>query len=135
MIFYCADGNFVAWDNIILEEAHAAYGDFAVATLFASQWSGHVQDLLGVPFTLKTGPHKACLTGAYIGNVYRQSRPSRSSSGCRPATSTRRSRSSWTTECSRARTSACSRRCPRCGRGFFDGADSCLRLLPKQLRP
>ena len=29
VIFYCADGNFVAWDNIILEEAHAAYGDFA----------------------------------------------------------------------------------------------------------
>ncbi|MGZ8735311.1 MAG: hypothetical protein ACXW1M_08995 [Acidimicrobiia bacterium] len=134
VLFYCADGNFVAWDNIILEEAHATYGDFAVATLLANQWSGHVQDLLGVPFSLATGAHKVCLTGAYIGNVYRQSRPTaqlRLSAGdLDEAIQVQLNYGQF-----KGKDFSVFEKMAALRRGFFDGADACDQLLPKRLRP
>jgi predicted metalloprotease len=69
-IFYCAEGDFVAWDSQLLVNAAETYGDFAVATLIANSWSDAVHERVksktkGEARTLESD----CLTGSWVGSL------------------------------------------------------------------
>jgi hypothetical protein len=75
-IFYCEEGDFVAWDNDLPATASESYGDFAVATLIATSWSDAVHERVkskakGRQRTLEAD----CLTGSWVGSLIAQTRP------------------------------------------------------------
>jgi hypothetical protein len=87
-IFYCEEGDFVAWDNQLLSTAAENYGDFAVATLIATSWSDAVHTRLKSKTKGKARTLEAdCLTGSWVARS--SSRPANPSSRSHPATSTR----------------------------------------------
>jgi predicted metalloprotease len=74
-IFYCAEGDFVAWDNQLLSTAADNYGDFAVATLIATSWSDAVHTRVKSKTKGKARTLEAdCLTGSWVGSLVDQSR-------------------------------------------------------------
>lgn len=74
-IFYCKDGDFVAWDNALLATAGQEYGDFAVATLIATSWSDAVHERVKSKTKGKARTLEAdCLTGSWAGSLVQQVR-------------------------------------------------------------
>ena len=65
-VWYCADGDFIAYDQDALSGRVYAIGDFAVSLLIGNAWAEAMQDRLGVQ---ETGPQRSldgdCLTGAW----------------------------------------------------------------------
>jgi predicted metalloprotease len=75
-IFYCEEGDFVAWDNDLLATAAESYGDFAVATLIATSWSDAVHEQVKSKTKGKARTLEAdCLTGSWVGSLVEQARP------------------------------------------------------------
>jgi predicted metalloprotease len=74
-IFYCEEGDFVAWDNQLLSTAAENYGDFAVATLIATSWSDAVHSRVKSKTKGKARTLEAdCLTGSWVGSLVEQAR-------------------------------------------------------------
>jgi len=74
-IFYCEEGDFVAWDNQLLSTAAESYGDFAVATLIATSWSDAVHARVKSKTKGKARTLEAdCLTGSWVGSLVEQTR-------------------------------------------------------------
>ncbi len=74
-IFYCQDGDFVAWDNALIANAGDQYGDFAVATLIATSWSDAVHARVKSKTKGKARTLEAdCLTGSWVGSLVEQTR-------------------------------------------------------------
>ncbi len=77
-LFYCVPDDYVGWDNVA---AHARDvtdqgGDYAVATLLATQWGLAALTRLGDESDEKTSTLRAdCLAGAYTASVILYDRP------------------------------------------------------------
>jgi len=76
LLFYCVPDDYVAWDN---EEAMPAVyhlgGDYAVATMLATQWGLAALTRLGDDSDEKTSTLRSdCLAGAYTASVMLQNR-------------------------------------------------------------
>jgi predicted metalloprotease len=71
-LFYCVPEDYVGWDNSErMPEIYAQGGDYAVATLLATQWGLAAQSRLGDDLTdVKTSTLRGdCLAGAYTASV------------------------------------------------------------------
>ena len=74
-IFYCQEGDFVAWDNALIANAGDQYGDFAAATLIATSWSDAVHARVKSKTKGKARTLEAdCLTGSWVGSLVEQTR-------------------------------------------------------------
>jgi predicted metalloprotease len=85
-LFYCVPDDYVGWDN---EEAMPAIaykgGDYAVATLLATQYGLAVLSRLGDSSDEKTQTLRGdCFAGAYTASVILQNRPETSTFGISP---------------------------------------------------
>jgi predicted metalloprotease len=70
-IFYCAEENFVAWDQDLLEQALDTTGDFGVAALIAEQFAHAIANQQGVEGEdLAVNLYSDCLNGSWAGAVY-----------------------------------------------------------------
>jgi predicted metalloprotease len=76
-LFYCIPDDYVGWDNAqVMPEFYAQGGDWAVATLLATQWGLAAQHRLGDDLSdVKTTTARGdCLAGAYSASVVLQDR-------------------------------------------------------------
>jgi predicted metalloprotease len=71
VLFYCIDDDYVAWDNVdTMPTVYAKGGDYAVATLLATQWGLAALTRLGDDSDEKTSTLRGdCLAGAYTASV------------------------------------------------------------------
>jgi predicted metalloprotease len=71
VLFYCVDDDFVGWDTGKMQRLYLQGGDWAVATLLATQWGLAAQHRLGDDLSdVKTTTARAdCLAGAYSASV------------------------------------------------------------------
>lgn len=69
-IFYCAEGDFIAWDDVnLLPGIWESFGDFAVGLVFANEWGHAVQARAGIERAQLLQELQAdCLTGAWTGS-------------------------------------------------------------------
>lgn len=70
-IFYCSEGDFIAWDDVnLLPSVWESFGDFGVALLFANEWGHAVQSRAGIDLApLLVELQADCFTGAWTGAV------------------------------------------------------------------
>jgi hypothetical protein len=71
-LFYCVPEDYVGWDNVErMPEIYDQGGDYAVATLLATQWGLAAQSRLGGDLSdVKTSTLRGdCLAGAYTASV------------------------------------------------------------------
>jgi predicted metalloprotease len=75
-LFYCVPDDYVGWDNeVLMPEVYRQGGDYAVATLLATQWGLAALTRLGDDSDEKTSTLRAdCLAGAYSANVINNAR-------------------------------------------------------------
>ena len=76
-LFYCVPEDYIAWDNTVdMPEVYRQGGDYAVATLLATQFSLAALDRLKDESDEKTSTLRGdCLTGAYTASVIIHNRP------------------------------------------------------------
>lgn len=76
-LFYCAPDRFVAFDNVeLFPKVYEQIGDFAVASLFGTQFSLGVQDELGIaPSNSKEQNLLAdCMVGGWAASIFQENR-------------------------------------------------------------
>ena len=81
-LFYCIPDDYVGWDNMdVMPTIYAKGGDYAVATLLATQWGLAAQNRLGDDLSdvKKTTLRGDCLAGSYTASVILFNRESTSS--------------------------------------------------------
>lgn len=85
-LFYCVPDDYVGWDNEdAMPEIARKGGDYAVATLLATQYGLAVLDRLGDTSDEKTSTLRGdCFAGAYTASVILQNRPETSTFGISP---------------------------------------------------
>ncbi|BBY79382.1 neutral zinc metallopeptidase [Mycolicibacterium pulveris] len=85
-LFYCIPEDYVAWDNVVaMPEVYRQGGDYAVATLLATQWGLAALTRLGDQSDEKTSTLRGdCLAGAYTASVILHNRPDTSSFSISP---------------------------------------------------
>lgn len=85
-LFYCVPGDYVGWDNVdAMPEIARKGGDYAVATLLATQYGLAVLNRLGDTSDEKTSTLRGdCFAGAYTASVILQNRPETSTFGISP---------------------------------------------------
>lgn len=77
-LFYCASGRFIAYDDTdVMPAVHEGLGDFATATLLATQYGLAVQDQLGALGDDPKAENLAadCLAGSWAASVFLGNRP------------------------------------------------------------
>ncbi len=76
LLFYCATGNFIAFDDgVVFPQIAEGNGDFAVSTLLATQYGLAVQAQLAFEADTKEQNLTAdCLAGSWAGDVFDQRR-------------------------------------------------------------
>ncbi|HEX2283627.1 MAG TPA: neutral zinc metallopeptidase [Mycobacterium sp.] len=77
VLFYCVPDDYVAWDNAVgMPRVYEQGGDYAVATLLATQWGLAALTRLGDQSDEKTSTLRGdCLAGAYTASVIIYDRP------------------------------------------------------------
>jgi predicted metalloprotease len=77
LLFYCVPDDYVGWDNVgAMPEIYRRGGDYAVATLLATQYGLAALTRLGDESDEKTSTLRAdCLAGAYTASVILYNRP------------------------------------------------------------
>jgi predicted metalloprotease len=86
-LFYCVPEDYVGWDNVQrMPEIYNQGGDYAVATLLATQWGLAAQSRLGDDLTdvKKTTLRGDCLAGSYTASVILHNRSATSSYSISP---------------------------------------------------
>ncbi|OAN40088.1 neutral zinc metallopeptidase [Mycolicibacterium iranicum] len=85
-LFYCVPEDYVGWDNTeAMPEIARKGGDYAVATLLATQYGLAVLNRLGDTSDEKTSTLRGdCFAGAYTASVILQNRPETSTFGISP---------------------------------------------------
>ncbi|MDG4664649.1 neutral zinc metallopeptidase [Mycobacterium sp. 236(2023)] len=85
-LFYCVPEDYVGWDNTeAMPEIARKGGDYAVATLLATQYGLAVLSRLGDSSDEKTSTLRGdCFAGAYTASVILQNRPETSTFGISP---------------------------------------------------
>jgi predicted metalloprotease len=86
-LFYCVPEDYVGWDNVErMPEIYAQGGDYAVATLLATQWGLAAQQRLGGDLSDEktTTVRGDCLAGAYTASVILHNREKTSSYSISP---------------------------------------------------
>jgi predicted metalloprotease len=80
-LFYCVPEDYVGWDNVDrMPQIYAQGGDYAVATLLATQWGLAALTRLGDDSDEKTSTARGdCLAGAYTASVILYNREATSS--------------------------------------------------------
>ena len=81
VLFYCVPEDYVGWDNVDrMPQIYSEGGDYAVATLLATQWGLAALDRLGDGSDEKTSTARGdCLAGAYTASVILYNREATSS--------------------------------------------------------
>ncbi len=76
-LFYCVPDDYVGWDNVdVMPEVYRQGGDYAVATLLATQYGLAALDRLGDQSDEKTSTLRGdCLAGGYTASVILYNRP------------------------------------------------------------
>ena len=76
-LFYCVADDYVGWDNVsAMPEVYKQGGDYAVATLLATQWGLAALTRLGDDSDEKTSTLRGdCLAGGYTASVIIYNRP------------------------------------------------------------
>jgi predicted metalloprotease len=76
-LFYCVPDDYIGWDNVVaMPRVHARGGDYAVASLLATQYGLAVLTRLGDDSDEKTSTLRSdCLAGAYTASVILYDRP------------------------------------------------------------
>jgi predicted metalloprotease len=76
-LFYCVPEDYVGWDNVVeMPEVYRQGGDYAVATLLATQWGLAALTRLNDTSDEKTSTLRGdCLAGAYTASVIIYNRP------------------------------------------------------------
>lgn len=77
-LFYCASGRYIAYDDTdVMPTVHEQLGDFATATLIATQYGLAVQDQLGTIGDDATAQNLGadCLAGSWAASVFLENRP------------------------------------------------------------
>jgi predicted metalloprotease len=76
-LFYCVPDRYVGYDDVGLFPAVYEGGDFAVATLFGTQYALAAQDQLGIApeNALEQNLLADCMTGAWAASVFLKERP------------------------------------------------------------
>lgn len=77
VLFYCVPDDYVAWDNVAgMPRVYEQGGDYAVATLLATQWGLAALTRLGDESDEKTSTLRGdCLAGGYTASVILYNRP------------------------------------------------------------
>jgi len=77
VLFYCVPDDYVAWDNeVAMPEIYRQSGDYAVATLLATQYGLAALNRLGDESDEKTSTLRGdCLAGGYTASVILYNRP------------------------------------------------------------
>jgi predicted metalloprotease len=77
VLFYCVPDDYVAWDNVVgMPRVYDQGGDYAVASLLATQWGLAALTRLGDDSDEKTSTLRGdCLAGAYTASVILYNRP------------------------------------------------------------
>ena len=85
-LFYCVPDDYIGWDNKdMMREVFRKGGDYAVATLLATQYGLAVLDRLGDDSDEQTSTVRAdCLAGAYTASVLLYNRPETSTFSISP---------------------------------------------------
>jgi hypothetical protein len=76
-LFYCVDDDYIGWDNVsAMPEVYRKGGDFAVATLLATQYGLAALTRLGDQSDEKTSTLRGdCFAGGYTASVIIYNRP------------------------------------------------------------
>ena len=101
-LFYCVPDDYVGWDNVgVMPEVYRQGGDYAVATLLATQYGLAALTRLGDESDEKTSTLRGdCLAGGYTASVVIYNRPETSTYHISPGDLDEGSRPCW---CSAAR--------------------------------
>jgi predicted metalloprotease len=77
VLFYCVPDDYVGWDNAVgMRQVYRQGGDYAVASLLATQWGLAALTRLGDESDEKTSTLRGdCLAGAYTASVILYNRP------------------------------------------------------------
>jgi predicted metalloprotease len=86
VLFYCVPDDYVGWDNVVgMPKVHEQAGDYAVASLLATQWGLAALTRLGDESDEKTSTLRGdCLAGAYTASVILYNRPETSTYSISP---------------------------------------------------
>jgi predicted metalloprotease len=86
VLFYCVPDDYVGWDNVAgMPQVYKQGGDYAVASLLATQWGLAALTRLGDESDEKTSTLRGdCLAGAYTASVILHNRPETSTYSISP---------------------------------------------------
>jgi predicted metalloprotease len=86
VLFYCVPDDYVGWDNVAgMPQVYKQGGDYAVASLLATQWGLAALTRLGDESDEKTSTLRGdCLAGAYTASVILYNRPETSTYSISP---------------------------------------------------